>query len=189
MLSLPPPDFGEDAADAIQGDNAACGLTPTAAASEEALPADQAQEAPLADLALAICEAPASGEDPSDDSVPAEASSEEPRRRVAFKALEIAAQIHQVQEWLTEGKRPNEIRRLCCDEWGLSTRVSETRMADARRQMVLDVNTYDRKEMAAKMIQSLDTVLNQALEMHQGSNAIGAMRLQADLLQLLSRQN
>jgi hypothetical protein len=55
--------------------------------------------------------------------------------------------------------------------------------------MVIDVNTYDRKEMAAKMLQSLETVLNQALEMRQGSNAIGAMRLQADLLQLLSRQN
>jgi hypothetical protein len=62
-------------------------------------------------------------------------------------------------------------------------------MADARHQMVIDVNVYDRKEMAAKMLQSLETVLNQALQMRQGSNAIGAMRLQADLLQLLSRQN
>jgi hypothetical protein len=55
--------------------------------------------------------------------------------------------------------------------------------------MILDVNVYDRKEMCAKMLQSLESVLNQALEMRQGSNAIGAMRLQADLLQLLSRQN
>jgi hypothetical protein len=62
-------------------------------------------------------------------------------------------------------------------------------MADARRQIILDVNSYDRKEMTAKMLQSLESVLNQALEMRQGSNAIGAMRLQADLLQLLSRQN
>ena len=177
MLSLPPPD--------------AYGI-------EEAL-AESAEEAPAADPALEpTCSiasysedtaAPDSGDHAPDANVPAEVDTQEPKRRQAFKALEIAAQIHQVQEWLTEGKRPNEIRRLCHDEWGLSTRVSETRMADARHQMVIDVNTYDRKEMAAKMIQSLDTVLNQALEMHQGSNAIGAMRLQAVLLQLLSRQN
>ncbi|MEN9861010.1 MAG: hypothetical protein RLZZ515_1492 [Cyanobacteriota bacterium] len=133
--------------------------------------------------------APDGDDEAPDASVPAEVGTQEPKRRQAFKALEIAAQIHQVQEWLTQGKRPNEIRRLCDEHWGLSTRVSETRMADARRQMVIDVNVYDRKEMAAKMLQSLETVLNQALEMRQGSNAIGAMRLQADLLQLLSRQN
>jgi hypothetical protein len=152
---------------------AACGLTP-----------------PSATEADCGCEA----EGPDDDgdaegNVPAEVGTQEPKRRQAFKALEIAAQIHQVQEWLTLGKRPNEIRRLCDEHWGLSTRVAETRMADARRQMILDVNSYDRKEMCAKMLQSLESVLNQALEMRQGSNAIGAMRLQADLLQLLSRQN
>ena len=184
MLSLPPPDFGEDAADAL--------------AADQAPVADLALEAPAADLAteaLAICETPASGggpdtgEEPNDDSVPAEVGTQDEKKRQGYRAIEIVEQIHQVQEWLTEGKRPNQIRALCAEHWGLKTRASEQRMQDARRQMVIDVNTYDRKEMAAKMIQSLDTVLNQALEMHQGSNAIGAMRLQADLLQLLSRQN
>jgi hypothetical protein len=160
---------------------AACGLKPPSAVAygnEEADSADCGCEAEGPD-----------GDEDIEGNVPAEVGTQEPKRRQAFKALEIAEQIHQVQEWLTLGKRPNEIRRLCDAKWGLSTRVSETRMADARRQMILDVNTYDRKEMTAKMLQSLETVLNQALEMRQGSNAIGAMRLQADLLQLLSRQN
>jgi hypothetical protein len=39
------------------------------------------------------------------------------------------------------------------------------------------------------MLQQLEQVLEQALAMKQGSNAIGALRLQADLLQLLARQN
>ena len=177
MLSLPPPESYAD--ETQEPPAAACGLKPVAVGNETATDADCGCDAG----------APDGDEDAAEGNVPAEVGTQEPKRRQAFKALEIAAQIHQVQEWLTQGKRPNEIRRLCDDEWGLSTRVAETRMADARRQMVVDVNTYDRKEMAAKMLQSLETVLNQALEMRQGSNAIGAMRLQADLLQLLSRQN
>ena len=102
--------------------------------------------------------------------------------------MEVAAQVAQVQEWLTMGLRPNQIRAKCLAEWGLKTRAAESRMQMARRQMVLDVNVYDRKEMAAKMLNSLETVLEQALRMNQGSNAIGALRLQADLMQLLSRQ-
>lgn len=109
--------------------------------------------------------------------------------RNAFKAIEIAEQVRLVQEWLTQGKRPNEIRRLCSEEWGLSTRVSESRMHDARRQMVIDANVYDRQEKVGQMLQQLEEVLKQSLQMRQGSNAIGALRLQADLLQLLSRQN
>lgn len=109
------------------------------------------------------------------------------RRRNAYSAMEIAAQVAQVQEWLTMGKRPNQIRQLCADEWGLLTRAAEARMHEARKQMVVDVDVYVRKDKAAQMIQQLEQVLEQALQMRQGSNAIGALRLQADLLQLLSR--
>jgi hypothetical protein len=186
VLSLPPPELPADNAySEEEALPAACGLKPPSA--------DDAVAYGNEDADTADCGGEAGGPDGDEDapeaSVPAEVGTQEPKRRQAFKALEIAAQIHQVQEWLTLGKRPNEIRRLCDEHWGLSTRVAETRMADARRQMILDVNSYDRKEMCAKMLQSLESVLNQALEMRQGSNAIGAMRLQADLLQLLSRQN
>jgi citrate synthase len=112
-----------------------------------------------------------------------------PKKRKAFRALEIAAQVHQVQEWLTEGKRPNQIRQLCSEQWGLETRVAEHRIQDARRQMVADANVMDRQEKVGQMLQQLEQILEQALQMKQGSNAIGALRLQADLLQLLARQN
>jgi hypothetical protein len=55
--------------------------------------------------------------------------------------------------------------------------------------MVIDANVYDRQEKVGQMLQQLEQVLEQALTMRQGSNAIGALRLQADLLQLLTRQN
>lgn len=112
-----------------------------------------------------------------------------PRKRAAYRAIEIAEQVAQVQEWLTQGKRPNQIRALCAEHWGLQTRASEQRMQDARRQMCVDANVYDRQEKVGQMLQQLEQVLEQALQMRQGSNAIGALRLQADLLQLLARQN
>jgi hypothetical protein len=145
--------------------------------AEEAVEADQAEDAQDADEA----EAPDSSEAPEAEAPPAK------RRRNAYSAMEIAAQVAQVQEWLTQGKRPNQIRQLCADEWGLLTRASEARMHEARKQMVVDVDVYVRKDKAAQMIQQLEQVLEQALQMRQGSNAIGALRLQADLLQLLSR--
>ena len=121
---------------------------------------------------------------------PAEAEQDPaPRRRNAFNAIEIAGQVAQVQEWLTQGKRPNQIRALCSEQWGLHSRIAESRMQAARRQMCVDANVYDRQEKVGQMLQQLEEVLQQALQMRQGSNAIGALRLQADLLQLLARQN
>ena len=128
-------------------------------------------------------------QDEGDPGAPDVDTSVKGSKRAAFTAFEIVAQVHQVQEWLTQGKRPNQIRRLCAEQWGLKTRAAEQRMYDARRQMVIDANVYDRQEKVGQMLQQLEQVLEQSLQMRQGSNAIGAMRLQADLLQLLSRQN
>ena len=169
MLPLPPPNAPLD-------DDASIGAG--AAAPDLAAPAQSDANSDTAPSEVVSAEA--------DEAEPAEGGK---KPRNAFNSIEIAAQIHQVQEWLTAGKRPNEIRRLCAQEWGLSTRVAETRMAMSRRQMVIDANVYDRQEKVGQMLQQLEQVLEQALTMRQGSNAIGALRLQADLLQLLSRQN
>lgn len=175
MLPLPPPNAPLDEDASIGAGAAAPDLAP--------------------DLA-ALDQSGANGEDDIQDSeAPTEVAAQgadgkkPPKQRVAFRAQEIVAQIQQVQEWLTAGKRPNQIRALCAQEWGLGTRASEQRMQDARRQMVIDANVYDRQEKVGQMLQQLEQVLEQALTMRQGSNAIGALRLQADLLQLLSRQN
>ena len=160
---------------------------PNAPLEDDALigaPADDAIQAASAPSEVVSAEAQA-----AEEAEPAEGGKKAPKQRVAYRALEIAAQIQQVQEWLTQGKRPNQIRALCAQEWGLGTRASEQRMQDARRQMVVDANVYDRQEKVGQMLQQLEQVLEQALTMRQGSNAIGALRLQADLLQLLSRQN
>jgi hypothetical protein len=115
------------------------------------------------------------------------AAPKEKKRRQAFTALEVARQIDQIRDWLSHGKRPNEIRRLSADQWGLSSRVAETRIALARREMVRDLDSIDRKELASQLIETLLKVQEQALDTRQGSNAIGASRLISELTGLLGR--
>ena len=110
---------------------------------------------------------------------------DEPRRRQAFTALEIAEQVRLVQDWLAEGNRPNVIRQRCADRWGVSTRTAAHRMAAARQQMIRDINVMDRAEKVSEMIEKLETVIQMSIERNMGANAIGAMKLQADLLQLV----
>lgn len=203
MISLPPPDaFSGTPSEkppepvAVEPPTAVAEPPPEPAEPEEPEIAEEPQ--PAADAADAA-DADAAGAPDCVEDTPAEeatcagspedteASEAPKKKRAAYRALEIAEQVAQVQEWLTMGKRPNQIRALCAEHWGLQTRAAEQRMQDARRQMVVDVDVYVRKDKAAQMIQQLEQVLEQALQMRQGSNAIGALRLQADLLQLLSR--
>lgn len=57
-------------------------------------------------------------------------------------------------------------------------------MSAARRQMIADINVMDRSEKVSELIEKLETVIAHAIENGAGSNAIGAMRLQTELLQL-----
>ena len=58
-------------------------------------------------------------------------------------------------------------------------------MAAARQQMIRDINIMDRSEKVSEMIEKLETVIQMSIERNMGANAIGAMKLQADLLQLI----
>lgn len=121
------------------------------------------------------------GADPASDAAPKK------KQRQAYSAVEIVRQIDQVREWLSHGKRPNTIRRLCAEEWGLATRTAETRIHEARRAMVRDLDQVDRKELAAQAVETLLKVQEQALDCRQGSNAIGATRLMLELAGILGR--
>ena len=109
------------------------------------------------------------------------------KKRVANRAMEIAEQVYQVRDWIAHGKRPHEIRRLCGEHWGLATRTAETRIQEARRAMVRDVEAIDRQELAAQALETLLKVQEQALDTRQGSNAIGATRLMLELAGIVGR--
>jgi hypothetical protein len=109
------------------------------------------------------------------------------RERVAWSAMEIASQVAVVRDWISSGKRPNDIRRLCAEQWGLATRTAESRMQAARRSMVADLDAIDRKDLAAQAMETLLKVQEMSLDTRQGSNAIGATRLLLELAGILGR--
>jgi hypothetical protein len=111
----------------------------------------------------------------------------QPKPRNAFSAVEIAEQVYQCRDWLSHGKRPNEIRKLCSEQWGLSTRVADNRIFSARREMVRDLDQLDRKDLAAQAMETLLKVQEMSLDTRQGSNAIGATRLLLELAGILGR--
>lgn len=110
-------------------------------------------------------------------------------KRLAFTAVEIAAQVDEVRAWIAHGLRPYQIRSLCAERWGLKTRVAESRMQEARRAMVRDIDAIDRKELAAQALETLLKVQEMSLDTRQGSNAIGATRLMLELAGILGRAN
>ena len=117
----------------------------------------------------------------------ADGAKPEKKRRVNFSAMEIAHQVNTVRDWLSHGKRPHQVRRLCADEWGLSYRTAESRIATARREALKDLEQMDRKELAAQAMETLLKVQEQSLDTRQGSNAIGATRLMLELAGIVGR--
>lgn len=111
------------------------------------------------------------------------------RGKKRWTALEIGEQVARVQELLTSGYRPNLIRQLLQKEYGMATATAEARLRAARQQMVSDLNIYDRKEKVAQMVQQLEQVVQHSLKGGREANVIGALRLQADLLQLYTNRN
>lgn len=109
------------------------------------------------------------------------------RKRLAWSALEIAEQVAQVRDWLSHGKRPNDVRRLCSETWGLNGRVAESRMQQARRSAVADLEKINRQDLAAQALETLLKVQEMSLDTRQGSNAIGATRLMLELAGILGR--
>lgn len=109
--------------------------------------------------------------------------------RRKWTAMEVAEQVYRTQELLTRGYRPNVIRSILHKEYGIATPTAEARLRAARTQMVNDINTYDRKEKVSQMVQQLEEVVLEAFANNREANVIGALRLQADLLQLYQKRN
>ena len=109
------------------------------------------------------------------------------KKRNAFTAVEIVAQIDQVRDWIVAGERPNAIRRMSAERWGLACRTAEQRMHDARTAMVRDITGIDRQQFAAQLIEAASEIQKAAQDTRQLSNALGALRLQSEILGITGR--
>jgi hypothetical protein len=106
-----------------------------------------------------------------------------------WTALEIAQQVEEARSLLVQGWRQTKVRQHLTEQHGLSGRTADRRVEDARRAMVRDLDTIDRKEKAAQLLEAAEEILFMARESRQLSNALGALSFQARMLGLEAPRN
>ena len=79
--------------------------------------------------------------------------------------------------------------RMASDEWGVTTRQAETYLKYARAKIRERWEGQDRKDFVASALEKMEKVAQMSIASGQGSNAIGAVNLQAKLLQITTRDN
>jgi hypothetical protein len=123
--------------------------------------------------------------------VPDQAPKETKRKTpfVTSTALEIAQQVDDARTLLINGNRPPVVRQILREKWGLETRTAERRLTQARQEMVKDISGIDRQQYAAQLVEAAAEIQKAAQDTRQLSNALGALRLQAEILGVTGRSN
>ena len=91
--------------------------------------------------------------------------------------------VNQVVRMLVNCASRSSIIRYAADEWGVSGRTTDKYIAEARQILKKDAD-IDRHDYLASRLQTIDTIVQKALKSGQLSNAIGALKLQSELLGL-----
>ena len=99
-------------------------------------------------------------------------------------AATVDARVHQVVKFLSIAKPTHEICRFAAEQWGVSRRQAERYIASAR-DIIREEYSVDRRDFMGRQLAVLDQVIQNSIKDGQNSNAIGALRLQAELTQLL----
>ena len=107
-------------------------------------------------------------------------------RRMARKSdeAEIDRRIHSVVKLLSSAKTNSYILRFCTEEWGVQKRQAETYLQRAREIIKADYSV-DRADFLGTRLALLDKIIQASIDSKQHSNAVGALKLQAQLTRLL----
>ena len=99
---------------------------------------------------------------------------------------EVNRRVHEVVKLICAAKTNSYILRYCAVEWGVQKRQAETYLAKAREVIKADYS-IERSEFLASRIALLDKIAEASIREKQHSNAVGALRLQAELTRLLDK--
>jgi len=99
---------------------------------------------------------------------------------------EIDRRIHTVVKLLSSAKTSSYIRRFAREEWGVTD--SQTgRYLQRAREIIRADYSIERPDFLSSRLALLDEVIEASIRTKQHSNAIGALRLQAELTRLLDK--
>jgi len=97
--------------------------------------------------------------------------------------------IERMVEWISLCKPTGDMLRLATAEWGVSKRQAESYLYEARAVIRERWNNQGRKDFVASALEKMERVAELSIKTNQHSNAIGAVNLQAKLLQITTRDN
>ena len=106
--------------------------------------------------------------------------------RMAKKSdkAEIDRRIHAVVKLLSSAKTNSYILRFCAEEWGVQKRQAETYIQRAREIIKADYSV-ERSDFLGTRLALLDEIIEASIRCKQHNNAVGALKLQAQLTRLL----
>ena len=99
---------------------------------------------------------------------------------------EIDRRIHEVVRLLSLATPNSAIMRHCALEYGVNERQAQNYIARARDVIRQDYS-IERSEFLGTRMAILDKVIQRSIKENQHSNAVGALRLQAELARLLDK--
>ena len=101
----------------------------------------------------------------------------------------LEARIERTIELISLCKPTSEIIRVGKEEWGVGVSAVEKILRAARARIRERWNGQDRQDFVASALEKMEKVAELSIEQRQHSNAIGAVALQAKLLQITNRDN
>ena len=99
-------------------------------------------------------------------------------------AAGIDRRIHIVVKLLSSAKTNSYILQFCTEEWGVQKRQAETYLQRAREIIKADYSV-ERSDFLGTRLALLDDIIEASIRSKQHSNAVGALKLQAQLTRLL----
>jgi hypothetical protein len=103
-------------------------------------------------------------------------------------SAEVNKRIHEIVRLLSCAKTTHYLIRFCAEEYGVGSRQAESYIARAKAIIKEEYN-IERSDFLASRMGILDKVIEQSIRDGQNSNAVGALKLQAQLTQLLTNTN
>lgn len=99
-------------------------------------------------------------------------------------AAEIDRRIHTIVKLLSSAKTSSYVCRYASEEWGVDVRTAQRYLAKAREIIRADYSV-DRHDFLGSRLALLDEIIESSIRTKQHSNAVGALKLQAQLTRLL----
>jgi hypothetical protein len=101
-------------------------------------------------------------------------------------AAEIDRRVHTIVKLLSSAKTNSYIHRYAKEEWGVSVSQADVYLKRARDIIRADYSV-ERHDFLGSRLALLDEIIETSIRAKQHSNAVGALKLQAQLTRLLDR--